>query len=105
MVRGAIDVEFNVTEAMQDMLNPKGVNVIRRFPGRGIRVWAARTMASDAEWKYINVRRLFIFLERSIDEGTQAVFEPNDERLWGRDRHDPPVPARAVESRRPAGPN
>lgn len=85
VVRGAIDVEFNVTEAMQDVLNPKGVNVIRRFPGRGIRVWAARTMASDAEWKYINVRRLFIFLERSIDEGTQwAVFEPNNDRLWGR---------------------
>ena len=84
VVQGALDVEFNVTEAMQDVLNPKGVNVIRRFPGRGIRVWAARTMASDAEWKYINVRRLLIFLERSIDEGTQwAVFEPNDERLWG----------------------
>jgi phage tail sheath protein FI len=85
VVRGALDVEFNVTEAMQDVLNAKGVNVIRRFPGRGIRVWGARTMAADAEWKYINVRRLFIFLERSIEMGTQwAVFEPNDERLWGR---------------------
>src|SRR5688572_19929514 len=85
VVRGALDLEFNVTEAVQDVLNPKGVNVIRRFPGRGIRVWGARTMASDAEWKYINVRRLFIFLERSIEQGIQwTVFEPNDERLWGR---------------------
>ena len=85
VVRGALDVEFHVTEAMQDVLNPKGVNVIRRFPGRGIRVWGARTMASNAEWKYINARRLFVFLERSIDEGTQwAVFEPNGDRLWGR---------------------
>jgi phage tail sheath protein FI len=84
VVRGALDVEFNVTEAMQDVLNPKGVNVIRRFAG-GIRVWGARTMASNAEWKYVHVRRLFIFLERSIDEGMQwAVFEPNGERLWAR---------------------
>jgi uncharacterized protein len=64
-------------------LNPRGVNVIREFPGRGIRVWGARTMSSDSLWKYINVRRLFIFLERSIDQGTQwVVFEPNDDQLW-----------------------
>ena len=85
VVRGALNVEFNVTEAVQDVLNAKGVNVIRRFPDRGIRVWGARTMVANAEWKYINVRRLFLFLERSIEQGTQwAVFEPNDERLWGR---------------------
>jgi uncharacterized protein len=85
VVRGALDVEFNVTDAIQGVLNQKGVNVIRRFPERGIRVWGARTMASDGEWKYVNVRRLFIFLERSIQQGTRwAVFEPNDERLWGR---------------------
>jgi uncharacterized protein len=85
VVRGALDVEFNVTEAMQDVLNPKGVNVIRRFAGLGIRVWGARTMASNAEWKYVNVRRLLLFLERSIAEGLQwAVFEPNGERLWAR---------------------
>ena len=85
VVLGALDVEFNVTEAIQDVLNPKGVNVIRKFPGRGIRVWGARTMAPDAELKYVNVRRLLIYLERSIEQGTQwAVFEPNDERLWGR---------------------
>ena len=56
-----------------------------RFPGRGIRVWGARTLSSNALWKYVSVRRLFIFLERSIYEGTQwVVFEPNDERLWAR---------------------
>jgi phage tail sheath protein FI len=85
VVHGALDVEVNVTEAIQDVLNPKGVNVIRRFPDRGIRVWGARTMASDAEWKYVNVRRLFIYLERSIEQGIQwAVFEPNGEQLWAR---------------------
>ncbi len=69
----------------QDILNPKGVNVIRDFrpDGRGIRVWGARTMSSDSMWKYINVRRLFIFIEQSIDRGTQwAVFEPNYEQTW-----------------------
>jgi phage tail sheath protein FI len=61
------------------------VNVIRSFPGRGIRVWGARTITSNALWKYVSVRRLFIFLERSIYEGTQwVVFEPNDDRLWAR---------------------
>lgn len=69
------------------MLNPRGVNVIRAFPGRGIRVWGARTLSSDPLWKYVNVRRLFIFLEESIDEGTQwVVFEPNDIPLWARVR-------------------
>ena len=70
---------------MQEVLNPRGVNAIRRFPGRGIRVWGARTLSSNSLWKYVSVRRLFIFLERSIYEGTQwVVFEPNDERLWER---------------------
>jgi phage tail sheath protein FI len=69
------------------MLNPKGINALRYFPGRGYRVWGARTLSSDASWKYINVRRLFIFVEESIDEGTQwAVFEPNDRPLWARIR-------------------
>lgn len=85
IVRGAAGLEFDITHALQDVLNPKGVNAIRSFPGRGIRVWGARTLASDALWKYVSVRRLFIFLERSIDEGTRwAVFEPNDSRLWAR---------------------
>jgi phage tail sheath protein FI len=59
--------------------------VIRSFPARGIRVWGARTLSSDALWKYVSVRRLFIFLEHSIYDGTQfVVFEPNDDRLWAR---------------------
>jgi phage tail sheath protein FI len=89
VVRGARDMEFPVTKGMQDMLNPRGVNCIRDFrsDGRGIRLWGARTMASDAEWKYVNVRRLFLFVEESIDEGTQwVVFEPNDEPTWARVR-------------------
>jgi uncharacterized protein len=77
----------DVTKREQDMLNPKGINALRYFPGRGYRVWGARTLSSDASWKYINVRRLFIFVEESIDEGTQwAVFEPNDRPLWARIR-------------------
>src|SRR3712207_485012 len=70
---------------MQDILNPRGVNVIRDFRAdrRGIRVWGARTIATEPEWKYVNVRRLFIFLEESIDEGTQfVVFEANSEPTW-----------------------
>jgi len=84
-LRGALDLEFDISDSMQDVLNPQGVNVIRRFPSRGILVWGARNITSDALWKYISVRRLFIFLERSIYEGTQwVVFEPNDPRLWAR---------------------
>ena len=78
-----LDVAFNKGE--QDILNPKGVNLIRAFPGQGIRVWGARTVSSDPSWKYINVRRLFIFLEETIKANTSwAVFEPNDEALWTR---------------------
>ena len=85
IVRGALSLEFDINDENQDVLNPRGVNVIRSFPGRGIRVWGARTMTSNALWKYVPVRRLFIFLERSIYEGTQfVVFEPNDDRLWAR---------------------
>lgn len=76
-----LDVQFNNGE--QDILNPKGVNLIRAFPGQGIRVWGARTVSSDGSWKYVNVRRLFIFIEESIKANTNwAVFEPNDEVLW-----------------------
>ena len=67
----------------QGVLNPIGVNCLRFFPGRGYRVWGARTASSDPEWKYVNIRRYFNYLERSIDVGTQwAVFEPNGEALW-----------------------
>ena len=73
----------NVTFDRQAVLNPEGINALRFFPGRSYRVWGARTMSSDPEWKYVNVRRLFIYLEHSIDKNTQwAVFEPNNEALW-----------------------
>lgn len=78
-----LSVNYNVGE--QDMLNPKGVNLIRKFPGAGIRVWGARTATSRPLWKYINVRRLFIYLEESIKANTNwVVFEPNDPALWAR---------------------
>jgi hypothetical protein len=84
LVRSATGFEFPVTQAQQELLNPEGINCLRFFEGRGLRVWGARTVSSDPEWKYVNVRRYFAYLERSIDRGTQwAVFEPNDERLWG----------------------
>ncbi len=84
-LRGALSLQTNLTDNDQGVLNPRGVNAIRSFPGRGIRIWGARTMSSNSLWKYVSVRRLFIFLERSIYEGTQwVVFEPNDPRLWAR---------------------
>ena len=87
VIRGITKIAQDVTKREQDLLNPKGINALRFFPGRGNRVWGARTVSSDASWKYINVRRLFIFVEESIDEGTQwVVFEPNDEPLWARVR-------------------
>jgi uncharacterized protein len=77
----------DVSNREQGMLNPQNINVLRFFPGRGNRVWGARVVTSDSAWKYINVRRLFIMVEESIDEGTQwVVFEPNDEPLWARVR-------------------
>jgi hypothetical protein len=91
VVRGILGLETIINKREQDILNPSpvNINVIRDFraSGRAIRVWGARCITSDTAWKYINVRRLFIFLEESIDEGTQwVVFEPNDERLWARVR-------------------
>jgi phage tail sheath protein FI len=72
-----------VTHAEQGNLNKNGINCIRAFPGRGIRIWGARTLSSDPEWRYINVRRLFNFISESITVGTQwSVFEPNDQFLW-----------------------
>jgi Bacteriophage tail sheath protein len=83
VVLGANGLGFQVTGPEQGGLNKVGINCIRAFPGRGIRVWGARTMSSDPEWRYINVRRLFNFVSESIMEGTQwSVFEPNDEKLW-----------------------
>ncbi len=83
IVRGLTRFEIDINKARQDVLNPEGVNCLRFFDGRGSRVWGARTISSDPEWKYVNVRRLFIYVEHSIDKATQwAVFEPNQERLW-----------------------
>jgi hypothetical protein len=83
VVRGVLRFETDVNFAQQEVLNPLGVNCLRFFPGRGYRVWGARTASSDPEWKYVSVRRYFNYLERSIDVGTQwAVFEPNGEKLW-----------------------
>jgi hypothetical protein len=83
VVRLAIGFEKLLSKAQQEVLNPEGVNCFRFFEGRGMRLWGARTISSDPEWKYVNLRRYFAYLERSIDKGTQwAVFEPNGERLW-----------------------
>jgi uncharacterized protein len=88
-VLGATGLERALTDGDQEMLNPAGVSVIRSFPGSGIQVWGARTIASDPDWIYVSVRRFAIFLEASIAEGTgYAVFEPNDETLWARLRTD-----------------
>lgn len=87
VVRGAISLETQITKNEHDLLNPEGINCIRAFPGRGIRVWGARTLSSDPEWRYLNVRRLFNYLEESILTGTQwVVFEPNDHTLWAKIR-------------------
>lgn len=85
VVRNCTGLSIKYNEAEQGKLNPKGINLIRNIPGQGIRVWGARTCSSDGNWKYVNVRRLFIFLEESIKANTNwAVFEPNDEMLWSR---------------------
>ena len=83
VVRLAIGFEQSLNQSQQEVLNPLGVNCFRHFEGRGFRLWGARTISSDPEWKYVNLRRYFNYLERSMDRGTQwAVFEPNGEPLW-----------------------
>ncbi len=78
-----LSINFNTGE--QDILNPAGINLIRKLPGQGIRVWGARTAGSNATFKYVNVRRLFIYIEKSIKNSTGwVVFEPNDSTLWAR---------------------
>jgi phage tail sheath protein FI len=79
----ALGFERTLNKAQQEVLNPEGINCFRFFEGRGNRLWGARTISSDPEWKYVNLRRYFAYLERSIDVGTQwAVFEPNGPNLW-----------------------
>jgi len=83
VIGSAVGFEAAVTSAEQDVLNPAGVNCLRRFPQKGLLVWGARTTSSDPEWKYVNVRRYFLYLRRSLETGTSwVVFEPNGERLW-----------------------
>lgn len=83
VVVGALRFAQEINRFQQELLNPNGINCLRSFPGRGHRVWGGRTMASDPEWKYLNVRRYFLYLERSIDKSTQwVVFEPNGDALW-----------------------
>ena len=83
IIQGTIGLDFQITHAEQGALNQNGINCIRSFSGRGIRIWGARTLSSDPEWRYINVRRLFNYVSESISEGTQwSVFEPNDTQLW-----------------------
>jgi phage tail sheath protein FI len=89
VIRGVLEAANEITKGEQDTLNPVGVNCLRVFPGSGIRVWGARTLSSDPAWRYVNVRRLFNFVEKSIERGTQwVVFEPNDADLWARVRRD-----------------
>lgn len=89
VVQGAVGLAYQTTKGEQDTLNPIGVNCIRAFPGRGIRVWGARTLSSNPSWRYINVRRLFNYVEKSIENGTQwVVFEPNNRKLWARVKRD-----------------
>ncbi|PWU14357.1 MAG: hypothetical protein C5B50_17410 [Verrucomicrobia bacterium] len=89
VIQGIVRLETKLSKGDHDILNPEPMNIcaLRDFTAqeRGLRVYGARCITSDAEWKYINIRRLFILLEASLDQGTQwAVFEPNDERLWAR---------------------
>ena len=88
VVNLAIGFEMLLNKSQQDVLNPEGINCFRYFEGRGFRLWGARTASSDPEWKYVNLRRYFAYLERSIDKGTQwAVFEPNGSQLWANVRN------------------
>ncbi len=85
VLEGVLDLEVNLTDTQQARLNPEGVNCLRAFPGRGIRVWGARTLSRDPAWTYVNVRRLFLTAGRWIERNMAAiVFEPNDHSLWPR---------------------
>lgn len=88
-VRFTTGLPYEVNKGEQEILNPIGINCIRQFPGRGIRVWGARTISSDPSWRYLNVRRLFNYVEKSIELNTQwVVFEPNNPDLWARVTRD-----------------
>ncbi len=83
ILEGVYNLEVNVNDSQQGRLNPVGINCIRSFPGRGIRIWGARTLSSDSNWSYVNVRRLFITIGRWISRNlTDKTFEPNNPQLW-----------------------
>ena len=86
-IEGTIGPDLQINKAQQAILNPRGINCLREFSRRGFRVWGTRTTSNDPLWKYINVQRLLLYLEESIEKGTKwVVFEPNDEPLWARVR-------------------
>ena len=88
IVRGAQGLMYRFTQQEQEVLNPNGVNCIRFFQGTGVKVWGARTLSADSEWRYLPVCRLFCMIEESIARSTTwAVFEPNDDRLWKKLSH------------------
>jgi hypothetical protein len=89
VLKNITGLAYDTTKGEQDTLNPIGVNCIRTFPGRGTRIWGARTLSSNPSWRYLNVRRLFNYVEKSIENSTQwVVFEPNDYDLWARVKRD-----------------
>ena len=89
VLQGVVGLERLLSNDDQAFLNPKRVNCLRSFPGRGIRVWGARTLSGDDAWTYVNVRRLFLTAVRWVDWNMGAVvFEPNDARLWARIERD-----------------
>ncbi len=84
VLRGALGLKYTLTRNEQALLNPRGINVIRDLDDMGIRIYGARTLSADSEWKYVNVRRLFQVVKQSVTKGTEwVVFEPNDQELWG----------------------
>jgi phage tail sheath protein FI len=85
VLEGVLDLQYNLTNGDQEILNPNGINCLRSFPGRGIRVWGARTLSGHAEWAYVNVRRLFLTAVRWIDWNMSDIpFEPDNPKLWKR---------------------
>ena len=89
ILEGVLELEITLTDAQQARLNPEGINCLRAFPGRGIRVWGARTLNPNLNWRYINVQRLFITVERWIEQNmTDKLFEPNNTKLWAKIRRD-----------------
>lgn len=85
LLEGVLDLEINLTDAQQGYLNPVGVNCLRSFPGRGLRVWGARTLSNETAWTYVNVRRIFLTAGRWMERNLMGmVFEPHDAKLWAR---------------------